>query len=83
MMLKISWGILTIPECLERLSAQCEGSRSLDFTAPKDTRELHSAAWRSAKDPCIFRYLKSDCREDTGQKPINQINLNACTCSQG
>lgn len=40
MMLKISGGILTIPECLERLSAQCEGSRNLDFPAPKDTREL-------------------------------------------
>lgn len=49
MMLKISQGILTIPECLERLNAQCEGSRSLDFTAPKDTRELHSAAWHGVK----------------------------------
>jgi len=49
MMLQISQGILTIPECLERLNAQCEGPRRLDFTAPKDPRELHSAAWHGVK----------------------------------
>lgn len=49
MMLKISQGILTIPGCLERLNAQHERPRRLDFTAPTDPRELLSVAWHGVK----------------------------------
>lgn len=43
MTLKISQGVLTIPECLE--NAQHEWPRRLDFTAAKDPQELGSAVW--------------------------------------
>lgn len=49
MTLMISQSILTIPECLEKLNAQHEGPRRLDFTASKDPQELSSAAWHGVK----------------------------------